>query len=420
MPKGTTPNAGQLFAGVGPNKKIFELQTHIQTLEAEIAALKLNQGSVDEKQALERRIASLVEQLSQQQTVQVVQFDQISRNPLQPRIIFPRADQDAFAHVLRQEGQLSPALLIPLSDRIRQQLQGYADQGLVSLNQPLVNLAAPYLLFDGERRWRSGQLSGLPGLRAVFLAEDTVGDLLELQSQAASTTLHQRSLHKLELAQFLIIQINYRFPQLRAQMGEPPEVVYPRILNTVITRLNAQKRLRELTAITTASPEEQQAWLEKFPDEAERAILHVLLNHQQNPASINRRVFPLLKLPDDLKQAVWDDGVDPDKLEALKQVNSRNLQQPEAAVRALRIQITQEALAKGWSAAEIRAAVQQAIADQSVKSVLPGSAQSTLPKVFQRLETARLENLDIDALHQARALLQQRLAEIDVLLKGKR
>lgn len=411
----------------------FSLQRQFDNLGVELVQLNAdeeNRFSVSAVESVNHRIQHLSLALGQSQGVQRYDYEEISRNPLQPRTIFPESEIETLAHVLEEEGQLTPGILIEMTHEIRLQLLQYAERGYFALQQPLFNLELPYLLFDGERRWRAGRRVKQAGrtdrlnqFEAVLLPGGRfVQDLLELQAKAASTSIHQKKLHPLEMAQFLIMQIDYRYPQLRAQHPEPGSVVYPRILNRLIVRMaredkrQGSKRVAEMNRLAIASRTEQTQWLDTCGDETERAILDVLFRHQQTPAKVNRHIFPLLKLEEDLKQAIWTSGLESEKVNALKRLNAQNLHLPETDATQIRMQVTEEAIANRWNANRIQQRIAEILQDQHPNS---GSTRPVrLPKAFHLLEKVDLMHLSAAELHQCEQLLSGRLKEIKRLLKG--
>ncbi|MCU0550567.1 MAG: hypothetical protein MUC48_14555 [Leptolyngbya sp. Prado105] len=418
MPKPPAIKPSAMFADAGQSQQISRLKGRVEELEAEIAELKSSGFSTKEKAELESKIQFLVQELSETQGVKQIDFKDISRNPLQPRIIFTQAQQKAFAHVLKEEGQLSPVLLIEMTEEVRSQLREYEEQGLFIADQPLYDINLTYLMFDGERRLRSAPLSGLSGLKSVIMPAKGAIDLLEIQSKAVSTTIHQKKLHDLEMAQVLVCQCAHRYPYLKDALDEPLDVALPRALNTALTQL--KRRLRrgdqsaDLAEILTAERAVQREWIDNSGLEEEaRAILDVILSYQQNPATISRYVLPLLKLPDDLKQAVWDEGMEPAKLRLLNQLNAEALELDEAEAKKIRMEVTQNAIANNWSTQTINEQVKTILAQYN-PDVAP--QQLKLPKEIMALESADFSELSSDQLRECQQILNRRLKEIKQLL----
>lgn len=408
MSKSTTTDAGEVFGNAKASQTIFNLQNRVEELEEEIVSLQSKPDGSEEKRVLEEKIQSLVDRLSQSEGVQIISFDQVTRNPLQPRVVFTKKDQTAFANILREEGQSTPALLIELTEDIRQQLSQYAAQGLFDPKQPRLDLSAQYLIFDGERRWRSGPEAELEGLKAVIIPINHALNLIELQAKAASTTLHQRTFHPLELAQFLSMQIGAQYPEILEELSEPAEIAYPRILNAVISRLKAHQRLPELSRIATEPRSIQLEWLDEFPMQ-EKGVLDVLLRHQQNPSTVNRHVFPMLRLPPDLKQIVYDEGWEAKRVTALNQINAKNLKRSDEEATQVRQELIQQALEEQWTTSKIQDRVKQTIA-----AYCPDSTPShpRLPKEVTALESTNWSDLPPNDLRLCQKILSRQLKVI--------
>ncbi|MDX2242244.1 MAG: hypothetical protein NW224_16290 [Leptolyngbyaceae cyanobacterium bins.302] len=414
MPKHQPVSPASMFADAGQSQQVFRFKKQVEDLEAEIATLKASGFSSEEKLELESKIQSLVQELAQSEGVKHIPFEEITRNPLQPRIIFTQTEQQAFTNVLREEGQLDPVLLLELTDGIRLQLQQYAEQGLFELNQALFDIDRPYILFDGERRWRSGPFAGLEKLKAVIMPSQESVNLLEIQSRAASTSIHQKKLHDLELAQVLISQVNHRYPHLKEALDEALDIELPRALNTALTRLKRNGKLTELTTIVTAERNTQLQWLaDASLEDSGRAVLDIILSYQQSPANVSRHVFPLLKLPKELKQAAWDSGVEPKKLRVLSQLNTKTLGLPEEKVRKIRMAAIQEAIANNWSVSDITKHVQELLAQHN-----PNTEQEKpkLPKEVSNLEKTDFSKLAPNELRLCQQLFNRKMKEIQTLL----
>jgi ParB family chromosome partitioning protein len=408
--------AAPMFAGAKEKQQVFHLKTQVEELEAEIAQLKAASGTFnsEEKDELEAKIQSLIEELAQSEGVREVPLEEITRNPLQPRVVFTKTEQQGFANLLKEEGQLSPILLIELTEENRSQLEAYLQQGLFDRNQPLFNLHARYILFDGERRWRSATLAGWVALKAVIMPHQESLDLLKLQSKALSTTLHAKDLHDLELAQTLITQISYHYPELNSTLDDPADIAFPRVLNNALARMKRGGKATELTTMTSASREEQLQWLADIElNELEQAVLNVILSYQQHPGSISRHVFPLLKLPEDLKQAVWDEGLEPSKLKLLAKLDSVTLQVAPKQAETIRINLTRQAISAGWSTEVLRTKVQETISEYNT------DVQSTQqPPLLKKLKSLDIAQIPVDELQQYHDVFEQTLRGIKQRLKA--
>jgi len=274
----------QALAKAGQSQKVNILTQRVQQLEAEITQLResVNSDCAErsaegnrEKAVLEARIKELVTELAEKQGVEEIALNLIDRNLQQPRRTFTNASIQGMAESLNSQGQLTPIILIPLSN-------------------------GRYLLFDGERRWRAAQHLGWETLTAVF-TEFEDNDRLDdkaVYKQVLSTTLHREDLNALDLAESLIQQIVYEYPDLAEQKES-----IPKILNTAMSRLERSRKNLELADVRLSPRKAQREWLETagFKSLEEENIFDVILELQLNPTSVNNNIFPLLKLPQDLK-----------------------------------------------------------------------------------------------------------------------
>jgi ParB family transcriptional regulator, chromosome partitioning protein len=98
------------------------------------------------------------------------------------------------------------------------------------------------------------------------------------------SNLHREDLNPLDKAEAIL-------RELTAASDLEPENI-PRILSTVVRRLNVQKRMNLVSELVRATPEKQQQGLEVLDlDEREQTVLGGLLDLQLNPASIDA-IFP--------------------------------------------------------------------------------------------------------------------------------
>nr|WP_242045769.1 MULTISPECIES: ParB/RepB/Spo0J family partition protein [unclassified Calothrix] len=204
-------------------------------------------------------------QLESHSGILSIPLEQIEPNPEQPRQTFLPESIESMSRSLSRDGQLQPIILIQRGNHL--------------------------LIFDGERRWRSAKILGWPTIQAVIIPEPVT-----LHRKALLTSLHREDLNPLDKAEAIVREIS-TITGLDAQD-------IPRLLSTVIRRLNAQKRIKPVLELVTADIKEQEQELEILDiSESEKAVLRVLLDLQLNPASIDANIFPMLSLAEDLKIA---------------------------------------------------------------------------------------------------------------------
>lgn len=378
------PDITNVFATAGQSQKIHQLTKRVEELEAEINQLREAGTSSEEKTALEARLQELVEELANKQGVEEVPITLIDRNPSQPRQTFTKASIQGMAELLKQQGQHTPIILIPLSnDR--------------------------YLLFDGERRWRAASLLGWRTLKAVFMPAGIEADNRELHRQALSTTLHREDLNALDLAESLIHQIVYDYPNFNGHNDD-----IPRTLNAAMSRLERNRKNLELADIRLASKEAQQQWIEEagFKSLEERQIFEVILGLQLNPTSIDTNIFPLLKLSEDLKVAIREKGLEGSKVRELNKLSSDQLGIDEARSLELRIEITQKVIQEKLSLSQTKALVKETLRKYKFPNTSTNHDKKIVKtvKTIQSINLAGIERVQLAELRQA---LQGKLQEID-------
>lgn len=382
---------GKSFVGASQAQKVDGLNDRIEELEAEIARLKATSIDSEGKQALEAKIQELVVELSGKQGIEEIILEEIERNPNQPRQTFPTFSIQAIAESLNREGQLTPVILIP---------------------QP----KQKYLLFDGERRWRGASFLGWKTIKAVILPINTKIDDNELRRKALSTTLHRENLHPLDLAECLIAEILNEYPYLAAQGAE-----IPRILNTAMSRLERERKNLELAEIKLANLEIQQTWLEEaeFKTPEERDIFEVILGLQLNPASIDANIFPMLKLAEDIKATIREEGIDASKARELDKLSAERLIVNQNKALEIRVRATRQVIDEKFSVSKTRALVRKLIA-QNNPAKTDFKKSWKIEKFVQSIQSVKIEKIEPTHLGTLKQVLQEKLREIEKVINSER
>jgi ParB family transcriptional regulator, chromosome partitioning protein len=383
------PDISNAFANAGQSQKIHHLTKRVEELEAEINQLRAVEVDSEEKIVLEARIQELVTELADKQGVSEVPINLIDRNPRQPRQTFTKASIQGMAELLKKQGQHTPVILIPLSN-------------------------GRYLLFDGERRWRAAPEIGWKTLKAVYIITEIEANDRELHRQALSTTLHREDLNALDLAESLIQQIIYDYPELEEQKDS-----IPRLLNATMSRLERNRKNLELSDIRLASPETQRQWLETvdFKSAEEQKIFDVILALQLNPTSIDTNIFPLLKLSKDLKTAIREEGLESSKAKELNKLSATQLKMNETQARKARIQLTEKVIQEKLSLSQTKALVKEILKKQK-SSENTTNQNSKIIKTVKTIGALELEGLAYNQLKEIRQALEGKLKEIDQKMKG--
>ena len=373
-----SPDLTNYFSGAKQSQQLSEAEAEIQRLKAEIEELR-SQGSSE----LETQLQTLRAQLQSQSGIQSISLEKIQANPEQPRQTFLSESIESMSRSLVSDGQLEPIILIQ-----REHL----------------------VIFDGERRWRSAKNLGWENLQAVIIPEPDA-----LHRKALITSLHREDLNPLDKAEAIV-------RELAINTGLEPQDI-PRILSTVVRRLNAQKRMNSVVGLITVTPEEQQQGLVVLDlDEREAAIFTVLLDLQLNPASIDANIFPMLSLAEDLKTAIRSSGLKGVHAIALQKLSTKNLGVPESEAEEIRINITQKVLAEKLSVQKTRQLVTEAISLQSTdaekieKQVKP---MTTATRSLYKVSGDALKKVEVSQLMEFQEVLRKKLAEIEEVIQEK-
>jgi ParB family chromosome partitioning protein len=373
-----SPDLTNYFSGAKQSQQLSEAEAEIQRLKAEIEELR-SQGSSE----LETQLQTLRAQLQSQSGIQSISLEKIQANPEQPRQTFLSESIESMSRSLVSDGQLEPIILIQ-----REHL----------------------VIFDGERRWRSAKNLGWENLQAVIIPEPDA-----LHRKALITSLHREDLNPLDKAEAIV-------RELAINTGLEPQDI-PRILSTVVRRLNAQKRMNSVVGLITVTPEEQQQGLAILDlDEREAAIFTVLLDLQLNPASIDANIFPMFSLAEDLKAAIRSSGLKGVHAIALQKLSTKNLGVPELEAEEIRINVTHKVLAEKLSVQKTRQLVTEAIASQSTdaekieKQVKP---MTTATRSLYKVSGDALKKVEVSQLMEFQEVLRNKLAEIEEVIQEK-
>jgi len=372
------PNLTNYFSAAKQSQQLSQAEEEIQRLKAEIEELR-SQGSTE----LEEQLSALRTQLQSQSGILSISIEEIQPNPEQPRQTFLSESIESMARSLANDGQLEPIILIQRPDLV---------------------------LFDGERRWRSAKALGWQNLQAVIIPEPTA-----LHRKALLTSLHREDLNPLDKAEAIVREL--------AINTDIESVDIPRILSTVVRRLNLKKRMSSVVELMRTTESEQQQGLASMGlDEREQAVLGLLLSLQLNPASVDANIFPMLTLAPDLKAAIRESGLFGVHAMALAKLNAKNLGKTEEEAQLIRVETTQKVIAEKLSAAQTRLLVNEALAlHQKADSIPPQTVRQVLKVTgnLQKLSSEMLAAAQRDQLTQLQDVLNQKLAEIEKILKHK-
>lgn len=366
------------FSAAKQSQQLSEAEEEIQRLRAEIEELR-SQGATE----LEEQLQALRSQLQSRSGILSIPIEQIEPNPEQPRQTFLPESLESMSRSLATDGQLEPIILVQRENLI---------------------------LFDGERRWRSAKALGWQNLQAVVIPEPTA-----LHRKALLTSLHREDLNPLDKAEAIVRELATN-TSLESQD-------IPRILSTVVRRLNTQKRMSSVVELMTATPKEQQQGLTTLGlSDSEQAVLRELLDLQLNPASIDANIFPMLSLAADLKAAIRESGLFGVHAIALQKLSAKNLGLSEEKSQLIRVDTTQKVIEEKLSAPQTRKLVSEVIAFHILPAPTPLKRVRQISKAtgsLQQLSNDMLAKAEPSQLLEFQEVLRQKLAEIEVVLKQK-
>ncbi len=353
--------------------ELSETEREIAKLQAEVEELRTSQN-----EELEGQLEALRQQLASQTTVQEIALDAIQPNPAQPRQTFPPGSIQAMAQSLVKDGQLQPAIVMPAGENFE--------------------------LFDGERRWRAAQVLGWKTLKVILMPRPQ-----DLHRKALLTTLHREDLNPLDKAKALLKEIT-------EQTGLSRDNI-PRLLSTVVRRLDYQKRMKQVSELVTYPEAEQREKLAAFElSESEQSVLLVLLELGLNPASVCANDFRMLSLFPDLQTAIRESHLKASHAMVLQRLSARKLKKSEPQAKRLRAKATQQVTAKKLSLAETKKLVEELIAKHAPQEESQRN-QSSAAAVLRGLKKLSLSGVKPPQLLQLRQELLSKLTEVEAELK---
>jgi len=373
-----------LISSAPQAQEIYQLKAKIDELETELKQSRSKAAPSGLKEELETRVEELTRQLTAVSGEHEIAIALIDPDPDQPRKSFPQSVVQERVESLRRHGQQTPIILIPRS-------------------------TGRYSLFEGELRTRGATLLGWEKLRAVFLLEDLLPSRDEVLERQLITSIHSSRINDLDLAETTVRLLAHRHPTLEAEN-------IPRLLQSALYQLERSGQLSELEQIRIADESTQQQWLSdlNLKDSDEQKVLALLLWLQLNPNSAKAHVFPLLNLPDDLKQAIRQVGIEPSKARELNKLSAESLGVTDDNALKIRSQMLQKVVGEKLSLSQIKTLVKDTLSQPDPAINL---ANQQISKTVKRIETISVEGLESAHLREVRQALQKKLKEIDVLLR---
>ncbi len=389
MPK-KIPSLLGTFQGAKAAQENATLRDRVAQLEAEKQVTRTEQLpllTAPEPEAelrIEAMTAEIVTELVDLGGIQAIEISRIMADPDQPRKTFTEDIIQERVESLRQFGQKTPIILIPQAD-------------------------GNFKLFDGEVRWRSALRLNWKSLKAVLLPESEVPSADEIFEGQMITGIHSQRLHDLDLAEGLIYLGTRRFDSLNARSHD-----LPKILNTVVRRLDRDKKLPELAELRVAPPRVQTEWLStiEFKDDAERDLFALIFRYKLNPATVNSHVLPLLKLFPDIKESIRQDGLESSKAREVNRLSPDKLDTSDSSALKIRQGLTQKIISQKLALSEVKQAVHQLLEQHN-----PTQNNRNKTASAQLASTLKNTPIDMDQPEDLKILLKALQAKI-IEVKG--
>jgi ParB family transcriptional regulator, chromosome partitioning protein len=386
MAKTGTTGLRDRLAGVQVSQEVHNLKEEIIGLQAELSDLRAGRLSSDDQTRIDNDLQQITTELENRSGQYKVRLDLIDLDINQPRETVTESMIAERANSLQRHGQLTPIILIP-------QLMGR------------------YLLFEGELRTRAARSLSWTELNAVFLSPEDLPSPEETFRGQVVTSIHSQRLHDLDIAKALVRLAINDYPNMQGQ-----ESIIPNFLNTPIRRMQRDNTLSQLADIRIADPSTQKNWVESIDFKAmeERQIFELILGLQLNPVTVNTNIFPLLKLAEDLKEAIQTLGLESSKSRELNRLTSNNLKLEEIKATKIRKTLTKQVIDQRLSLTEVKTQVNQLIQQYNPKQKKQKSGGAA--QVILLLKETDLSSDDMDDLKDLLVVLQAKAIEVQAMI----
>lgn len=319
---------------------------------------------------LENQIAQLEKQLQRQSSEIDLPVEQIRPNPRQPRKSFYVVE--AMRLNLQEEGQKTAIEVVKLSEN-------------------------EYLIFDGECRWQGAKLLGWKTISAVIKPYNPQ----KFDDDVLVAAIVKHSLNALDLSVALTERICSVAAETETLKSEKltPQIICTK-LNTASVRLKRNQQNKLIGSLVKKTALERQQSLEEMGlDTVEQLIFQTIMRYGLNPLSVCKNHFPMLKLPEDVKQAVKERGLGDAQAKVIGKLTFDKLKVSQEKVEQIRQQFIDETLSENLSSSAIAKKVEALITrpSESEKSLISRPVQNCLQTVkklsFDRLNEREKQEL---------------------------
>lgn len=321
------------------------------------------------------KLKQQLEQAYQQKGIEDVPLTQIKPNPKQPRSSFYVVEERKIS--MAQVGQKEPIILVspPHTDG--------------------------YLIFDGECRWQAAKQLGWSTIKAIIIdynAETFDDDVF-------IAAISKSSINALDLADSLLERIEAKTNNLTREK-------IPTILNTAITRLKRQGKQKVLGNILKNETDIQQQLEELGLSESEKLTCQIILDYGFNPLSVNQNYFPMLKLADDIKEAIRNRGLKDALARIINKVKAQKLNISEQKARKLRRNLIDDVIKQELSLTQTNKKLKEIIDQFQPAQTQPLQLTKEVKRCIKSLESIQISNLDEFNRQNLIAIMQKSLTEL--------
>ena len=350
-------------------RKIAELQAEVEKLRSERSP------------ELEQELQLLREQIQHQSGEIQVQLDLIDPNLNQPRQTITPESVQAKARLMKKYGQNTPVILIP------------QDNGR-------------HLILDGHLRTEAAKSLGWDSIKALVVPQPE-----DLEQSALLTFLGSEDLNPLDKAEAIFREVTKV-----TELGLDDVVTR---LNTILKRIERDKKTKELSNLVTLDTQNQREGLERIGlTGVDLTLFLTLLEYGLNPGSVKANLLPMLFLPIELKEAIRQ-GLKGAHALALATLSAKQLKVSETKAARERKMAVKKVMEYDLTVAETRELVKE-IKRKYEKSVekSPSTESKEVKTAIARISNINKESLITATPHQLeqlRMILREKLAEVEAL-----
>ena len=327
---------------------------------------------------LQREIEKLKQQLEQayqQKGIEDIPLTQINPNPRQPRSSFYVVEERKIS--MAKVGQKEPIVLV---------------------NPPHIE---GYLIFDGECRWQAAKQLGWSTIKAIIIDydEETFDDDVFIAAISKS------SINALDLADSLLERIEAKTVNLTREK-------IPTILNTAITRLKRQGKQKVLGTLLKNEQNAQQDLEELGLSESEKITCQIILDYGFNPLSVNQNYFPMLKMAEEIKEAIRNRGLKDALARIINKIKAPNLNISEKKARKLRCNLIDEVIAQDLSLTQTNKKLKEIIVKFQPIQAQSQQLTKEVKQCIKSLENLQISDLDEFNRQNLIAIIKRSLTEL--------